>query len=69
MSAGVGFEFIGLADIVNLEITFRISFLSAIEREIQVLPVWQSPSFLSGVGRCRDVIKYSDLRFDEVFQS
>jgi hypothetical protein len=39
MSAGVGLEFIGLADIENLEITFRISFLSTIEREIQVLPV------------------------------
>jgi hypothetical protein len=69
MSAGVGLEFIGLADIENLEIAFRISFLSTIEREIQVLPVWRPPSFVSGVGRCRDVIKYSGLRFGEAFQS
>jgi hypothetical protein len=40
MSAGVGLEFIGLADVENIEITFRISLLSIMEREIQVLPVW-----------------------------
>jgi hypothetical protein len=69
MSAGVGLEFTGLADIENLEIAFRISFLSTIEREIQVFPVWRPPSFGSDVGRCRDVIKYSGLRFGEAFQS
>jgi hypothetical protein len=53
----------------KFKITFRISFLSAIEREIQVLPVWRPPSCVSGDGRCRDVIKYSGLRFGEVFQS
>jgi hypothetical protein len=61
--------FIGLADIENIQITFRILFLSTIQREIRVLPVWRPPSFVSGVGRCRDVIKYSGLRFGEVFQS
>jgi hypothetical protein len=69
MSAGVGFEFIGLADIENLEIAFRISFLYTIEREIKVLLVWRPPSSISGVGRCRDVIRYSGLRFGEAFQS
>jgi hypothetical protein len=69
MSADVELEFIGLADIENLEIAFRISRLSIIEREIQVLPVWQPPSCVSGVGRCRDVIKYIGLKFGEVFQS
>jgi hypothetical protein len=69
MSAGVRMVFIGLADIENIEIAFRISFLSIIEREIQVLPVWRPPSCVSGVGRCRDVIRYSGLRFGEVCQS
>jgi hypothetical protein len=68
MSAGVGFEFIGLANIENLEIAFRISRLSIIERDIQVLPVWWRPSFVSGVGQCWDVIKYSGLRFGDAFQ-
>jgi hypothetical protein len=40
MSAGVGLEFIGLADIEDIEKTIRISLLSVMEREIQVLPVW-----------------------------
>jgi hypothetical protein len=53
MSAGVGLEFIGLADIENIEITFRISFLSTIEREIQVLPVWRPPFCVSGLLRSR----------------
>jgi hypothetical protein len=68
-SMGVGLEFIDQADIENLEIAFRISLLSIIEREVRVLPVFRPPSFVSGVGRCRDVIKYSGLRFGEVFQS
>jgi hypothetical protein len=34
MSEGVGLEFIGLTDSVNLKITFRISFLYTIDREI-----------------------------------
>jgi hypothetical protein len=55
LSAGVGLEFIGLADIENLEIAFQISRLSITERQIQVLPVWRPPSFVSGVGRCRRV--------------
>jgi hypothetical protein len=32
---------------------FGISTLSSIEREIQLLPVWQPPSCVSGLGRCR----------------
>jgi hypothetical protein len=36
MSADVVLEFIGLADIENIEIAFRISFLSTIERDIQL---------------------------------
>jgi hypothetical protein len=61
--------FIGLAEIENLEIAFRISFLSTIGRDIQVLPVWRPPSCISGVSRCRDVIRYSGLWLGEVCQS
>jgi hypothetical protein len=33
---------------------FGILTLSSIEREI--LPVWQPPSYVSGLGRCRDIV-------------
>jgi hypothetical protein len=35
---------------------FGISTLSSIEREIQLPPVWQPPSCVSGLGRCRDIV-------------
>jgi hypothetical protein len=66
---GVAHEFIDLADIENLEIAFRISRLSIAERQIQVFPVWQPPYCVSGVGRCRNVIRFSGLRLGEVCQS
>jgi hypothetical protein len=61
--------FIGLADNESIEIAFRISLLSIAEREKQVLPVWRPPSCVSDVGRCRNIIRYSGLRFCEVCQS
>jgi hypothetical protein len=63
MSAGVGIEFIGLADIENIEIAFRISLLSMIEREMQVLPVWQPPFCVSGLCRCRTMSAGVGLEF------
>jgi hypothetical protein len=69
MSVGVGHEFISLADIENLEIAFRISRFFITERQIQVLPVWRPPYCVSGVGRCRNVIRFSGLRLGEVCQS
>ncbi len=39
----------------NLGIATRISMLSVIEQELQVLPVCVPASSISGVGRCRRV--------------
>jgi hypothetical protein len=40
----------------NLCVGFGISTLSSIGREIQLLPVWQPPSCVSGLGQCRDIV-------------
>jgi hypothetical protein len=40
MSAGVGLEFIGLGNLGNIGIAVRISFLSVLQPELSVLPIW-----------------------------
>jgi hypothetical protein len=69
MSADIELEFIGLADIENIEIAFQVSFVSTIEREIRIPPVRQPPSRVSGVCRCRNIVRYIGLKFGEVYQS
>jgi hypothetical protein len=59
MAVDVRIKFIGLADTKNIEISFGISFLSLIEREIQVLPVWRPPFCISGVAQCRRVSEFN----------
>jgi hypothetical protein len=40
MSVGVGREFIGLGDLGNIGIAVGISFLSVLQPELSVLPLW-----------------------------
>ena len=50
-SAGVGNDIIVSGKPENLGIAVGTACLSVVEREILLLPVWQSPSCVLGVGR------------------
>ena len=47
-----------MGDPENLGIAVGTACLSAVEREIKVLPVWRPSFCTSGVGLCRDLIDY-----------
>ena len=58
-SAGVDDESIEPGAPENLGIAVGTACLSVVEREILLLPVWQSPSCISGVGQRRRVLMMS----------
>ena len=58
-SEGVGNDIIVSGKPENLGIAVGTACLSVVEREILLLPVWQSPSCISGVGQRRRVLMMS----------
>jgi hypothetical protein len=56
MSEEIGDESNDFTDLENPRIGFEISTLSSIERQIQLLPIWQPLSCVSGLSRCRGIV-------------